>query len=348
MLKMLFRGLSGSELGGLSMRHHWKKKVTLALAILLPMAACEDDGVTGPEDGMATLSIYLTDAPGDVAKVWVELIGLTAQGGEGGPVELLEEPTDLVLLTDLVGTVELLQVNTGLDATTISQLRLVVGDAVLEDKDGVVYAKGDPDLLALGFSEEPDGELHCPSCSQSGIKVKVPNDEMEVEEGAAAMVLDFDVAQSFGHKAGNSGKWIMHPVIKGTLVGDADGDGDVLDDLGLANSISGTVALADGIAFPVCTAAGTRTITDFIPTATSTELVDGLGEPMVWTGTVAEDGTYLIDFLPQGTYDMGHVETITLGDEQLTFQADPSQGQVTMTGEDMTGVDYTITASSCQ
>jgi hypothetical protein len=171
---------------------------------------------------------------------------------------------------------------------------------------------------------------------------------MEVEEGAAAMVLDFDVSQSFGHKAGNSGKWVMHPVIHGTLVGDADGDGDVLDDLGLANSISGTVALADGVTFPTCATAGLRGFPDFIPTAASTDLLDGEGQPMVWSGTVAEDGTFLIGFLPQGSYDMAYVETMTLGQEQLSFQATVSQGQVTMEGMDVTGVTYTITSAQCQ
>jgi len=322
--------------------------VLLGLAGMLPVAACKDSKMTGPEDGTATLSVYITDAPGEVAKVWVELIGLTAQGGEGGSLDLLEEPTDLVLLTDLVGSIQLLQVNTGLDPTTISQLRLVIGDAVLQAEGGMVYVKGDPDLSALSLAEEPVGELHCPSCSQSGIKVKVPNEGVEVQEGAAAMVLDFDVAQSFGHKAGNSGKWVMHPVIHGTLVGDSDGDGEVLDDLGLANSISGMVAPAGGTTLPVCTVALQRDITDFIPTATAVGVLDGEGEPMVWSGTVAEDGTFRIGFLPQGKYTMSYLGTITLGEEQLTFVATVNHEEVTMAGTDVEGIAFTITGSSCQ
>lgn len=329
------------------MPHRWTKWITLILVTLLPLTACLDDGVVGPEDGTATLSVFLTDAPGDLTKVWVELLGITAQGGEGGPVELLDDPTELILLTDLVGTVQLLQVNTGLDPTTISQLRLVIGDAVLEASGGMVYVKGDPVLPAELESPEEVGELHCPSCSQSGIKVKVPNDGVEVEEGAAAMVLDFDVPQSFGHKAGNSGKWIMHPVIHGTLVGDEDGDGDVLDDLGLANSISGTVTPGEGMLFPTCTAAGPRDVTDFIPTATAAGVLDSDGLPLVWSGTVEADGSYLIGFLPQGTYTMGYVEAITLGEEQLTFQVNAVPGEVTMTGDDVVGIDYTINSSSC-
>jgi hypothetical protein len=329
------------------MRNHWTKLITLILVATLPVTACLDDEPTGPEDGTATLSIFLTDAQGEADQVWVQLTALTAQGGPGGPVNLLDEPTDLVLLTDLVGTVQLLQVNTGFDPTTISQLRLVIGDAVLTDTAGTVYAKGSPDLLALGLKEEADGELQCPSCSQSGIKVKVPSDGMEVEEGAVAMVLDFDVAQSFGHKAGNSGKWIMHPVIHGTLVGDEDGDGDVLDDLGLANSISGRIS-ENGVALPTCATAGPRSVADFIPTATAVGVLDEEGNPLVWSGAVASDSTFLIGFLPKGTYTMGYLSAITFDQEQLTFVANVSPGEVKMEGSDVEGVTYTITESSCQ
>ena len=324
------------------MRHQWTKNITLALALMLPLAACLDDEVVGPEEGTTSLSIYLTDAPGDVANVWVELLGLTAQGGEGGPVELLEEPTELVLLTELVGTLHLLQANTEFDPTTISQLRMVIGDAVLqvevEDEDEVVYVKGGPDLELLGFSDPWIGDLHCPSCSQSGIKVKVPSDGLAVE-GDVAIVLDFDVTQSFGHRAGNSGKWVMHPVILGTLV-EAEG-------LNLPNSISGTVN-SDGVSFPTCPVAGTRAITDFIPTATSNELKDDQDEFLVWTGSVGEDGTYSINLLPQGTYTMGFVNSVPLGDtESLTFVVSSVPANVSLENEAVTEANYIVTGVSC-
>ena len=145
------------------MRHHWTKCIPLILAMMLPLAACDDNEMAGPEDSTATLSVYLTDAPGDLGRVWVELIGLTAQGGAGGPVELLSGPTGLILLTDLVGTIQLLQVNTLFNPTTISQLRLVIGDAVLEAEDETVYVKGDPDLPEVLGEVTVTGELQCPS-----------------------------------------------------------------------------------------------------------------------------------------------------------------------------------------
>lgn len=330
------------------MQNHRTMWIPMILAAVMPMTACLDDEPTGPKDGMASLSVFLTDAPGDVNRVWVELLSITAQGGEGGPVELLDAPTDLILLTDLVGTVQPLTLNAEFYPTTIRQLRLVVGDAVLESLEGTVYVKGDPELPAVVKDAKDIGELHCPSCSQSGIKVKIPNDEMEVEEGAAALVLDFVVAQSFGHTAGNSGKWIMHPVIHGTLVEDQDGDGAVLEELGAVSAISGTVALGTDVSIPECPAGTARTIKDFIPTATVIGMLDGEGQPIVRSGPVDEGGAFHIGFVPSLSYTMGYVGTLTLGTDQLTFTATVDPAQVTVSGAEVTGVAYTIQSAQCQ
>jgi len=327
----------------------WTRRINwimFGLALMLPLAAC-DDGTTGPGDGTATLSIYLTDARGDVEAVWVELLALTAQGGEGGPVDLLGGPTDLILLTDLVGTVHFLSMNTGLDPTTFRQLRLVVGDVVLKalnDTVYMVYIKGDP-ILPVELEDFDQGELQCPSCSQSGIKVKVPNDEIVAGEGSAALVLDFDVAQSFGHKAGNSGKWVMKPVILGALVeGDSDG-------LGLVGSVSGTV---DPITILDCPDGTTHSILDFVPTATLDGFLDGEDQPIVRTGTMEADGTFQIGFLPSGSFTMGYLGAIDVGpgdppSHKLVFTADVFPGQVTIPapGEKPT-VAFTNLTATCQ
>jgi hypothetical protein len=329
------------------MRIRLVRPLFLLLSVLLLPSAC-DDGGTEPKKGISTLSLYLTDAPGEVANVWVELLALTAQGGDGEPVQLLSDASDLVLLTDLVGTAHLLGVETGLNPTTFRQLRLVIGDAVLEASDGSVYVKRDPDLSETLLEPETVGDLQCPSCSQSGIKVKVPNDEVELEEGAAALVLDFDVAQSFGHKAGNSGKWVMRPVILGTLVGDVNEDGNVLDELGLVGSISGTVVLDTDVIVPECPEGNQPTLVDFVPTATLTGLLDGEGQPIVRAGTVSEGGEFLIGFLPSGTYTMGFVSPIDLTSANLVFTADVNPDEVTVSQGEEPSVTYTIRSAECQ
>ena len=319
------------------------KWTTAVLAMaLLSLVACDDDsGISGPGSDKTSLSVYLTDAPGDVEAVWVEILQISLQGAEGGPVNLLGSPTDLILLTDLVGTTHLLVENSELDPSTYSQLRLVVGDAVLLSSDGTVYVKGDP-VLPEGLDGAPMGNLQCPSCSQSGLKVTLPNDEMELEEGSAVLVIDFDVSQSFGHKAGNSGNWIMRPVMHGTLT----------EAVNVAKAIRGTVELAmvgeNPILIPDCPPGEPRSMQDFIPSATLMGILDGEGNPIVRSGAVAEDGSFQISFLAPGAYSLGHVAGLTLGDFVLSFTAGVEPDEVTLGGEDVTGVVYTIQSAQCQ
>jgi hypothetical protein len=46
--------------------------------------------------------------------------------------------------------------------------------------------------------------------------LKVNGDEDQI------FLVDFDVSESVGHEAGNSGKWIMHPSLKGSRVQEND------------------------------------------------------------------------------------------------------------------------------
>lgn len=325
-----------------------KAKWTLLLVALTPwLGACDD--VSGPRDGMASVSVFLTDAAGDVETVWVEILGITAQGGEDGFEVLMGEASDLIPLTDLVGTAQLLAADTEVGAATYNQLRIGIGDVVLvtSDPEGTVYVKGDP-VLPAGLEKRPLGQLQCPSCAQSGLKVKLPNDEMDVEEGSSAVVFDFDVSQSFGHGAGASGTWVMHPVIHATLVEDSDGDGDVLDELETVKSIRGTVGLGTGAVIEECPEGQARGLADFVPTAASQTLVDGDGKPIMKSGVVAEDGTFQINFLPDGGYDMGYQAALDFGEFSLVFTASVDQPVVSVAGADVEGVTYTIESGECK
>ena len=54
------------------MRFNTMRSVVVTLALSLSLGACEDSSIAGPEDGKASLAVYLTDAPGDVEAVWLE------------------------------------------------------------------------------------------------------------------------------------------------------------------------------------------------------------------------------------------------------------------------------------
>lgn len=313
----------------------------ILLPLLMPLTAC-DGSVNGTSRGAASLSVYLTDGPGDVEAVWVEILGITLHGGDGDPVQLLGAPTDLILLTDLVGTSQLLVDDAALEPALYGQLRLQVGDAVLLSKEGTAYIKGDP-VLPAEVEGLPTGDLQCPSCSQSGLKVTIPNDEVVLEEGETAMVLDFVVAESFGHVAGNSGKWVMHPVIHGTLTDTPTSAKAVLGQVELG-VVAGTTT---PIEIPACPEGTPRSVLDFIPTATADALFDGDGNPIVRTGAVAEGGAFQISFLANGSYTLGFVEPMPLGDYVLSFTASVEPAQVLVQDADVEGVVYTIQLAEC-
>jgi hypothetical protein len=56
-----------------------------------------------------------------------------------------------------------------------------------------------------------------PSFGTSGLKVKLPGDLLVVDDDDHVILVDFDAAQSFGQVAGNSGQWVMHPVITASV-----------------------------------------------------------------------------------------------------------------------------------
>ncbi|UCF20400.1 MAG: DUF4382 domain-containing protein [Gemmatimonadota bacterium] len=165
-------------------------------------------------------------------------------GSNGGRVWLLEGSAGWINLLDLAGTWMELVGDAEVPAGVYSQLRFIVGGSVLvlgefdaEDNLTIekIYASSEQDLEDLneeigdGLVPPPGtelGDLHCPSCSQTGFKVRFPGGVVVLEPGENVLMVDFDVSETFGHQAGNSGRWIMHPTLLGSVVeGDGDGSG---------------------------------------------------------------------------------------------------------------------------
>lgn len=319
-----------------------------ALLALAALTACDDSITETPEPGQArTLSVYLTDAPGDVDSVWVEVEDVVLHG-QGGGVSLLEAPTELLNITALRDSAALLVADVEVDSLEYRQIRFIIGDAVLETSAGEVYVLGD--------AEHPGGvaatgTLVCPSCDQSGIKVKLDG-ALRMEEGENGLLLDFDVSQSFGHQAGQSGKWIMHPVIHAGRA-----DPDEIEDDEAGGEIHGTVALGEDdqgepLVIPEC-GGEARTLEAFVPTATALTLTDDEGEPLTFGGeTESEDQGHVfeIDVTDFDDYELGYQAETTFDGEQLvwTATADPTQVTVTETEDEVEGVAYVVTAVSCE
>ena len=307
--------------------------LALAASCVL-LTACDSDP-SGPGEG-ARLSVYLTDAPGDVERAWVEIVEISVRSGDDGET-FVPEVVGLIELTDLVDELQLLVDEEELEPGDLDEIRLVIGDGVLEAKSGEVYVLGDPDLPD---DLEATGELQCPSCQQSGIKVKISADDLELEEGDFALILDFDVAQSFGHRAGNSGRWVMHPVIHAELVAAEDVDGNLSDVEG--------VVVAGAVIVPECPVGTPRSIEDFVPTATAQTLVDDEGDPIVRTGVVAANGAFSIGGVGPDTYTLGFQQSFDYGTHTLTFGAAVVPSQVTVTEDGSVGVAaYTLSSAVC-
>jgi hypothetical protein len=186
------------------------KTKTWALGLLSATAAaalvaCGGGGSSS--DGPATMRLFLTDAPAcgydnvwvTVDKVRVHKSG-TAGENDAGWVEMDVSPDkriDLLTLTN--GTLEPLG-QMQLEAGTYTQMRLVL----------VPNSASAPLANAIKPTGGSETALTTPSAQQSGLKMNV-NLTLNPDT-AADFAIDFDACKSFV-KAGNSGRYILKPVL---------------------------------------------------------------------------------------------------------------------------------------
>src|SRR5690606_21885039 len=212
-----------------------------AAVLALALAGCAEQEPTAvdangrPEGATPRLTVLLKDAPGDIVEAVVTISKVYLQGGQR--VTLRDEPvtTDLLELAEATLTpVDGEEVPPG----AYSQLRFVItgGYIAVEGENGELrYFASSPHYEGLPEGVTATGKLHMPSYAQSGLKVVLP-EGFEVD-GDEVILVDFDVSQSFGHEAGKSGRWIMHPVVTAS-------------ELGATGSITVEVTLADTVELP--------------------------------------------------------------------------------------------------
>jgi hypothetical protein len=181
---------------------------------MLATAGCGDSPMA-TQNGR--LSILLTDAPGDFEKAVVTISQIYLQG-DGGRLVLRDQPYTGDLLTLANSTAELVR-DAQVPAGSYSELRFVItgGYVEVENAGGgtSIYASS-PDYAGLPAGAAVNGELHMPSFAQSGLKVKLPGDGPITVGAEQTILVDFDVSRSFGRQAGNSGRWVMSPVLEAT------------------------------------------------------------------------------------------------------------------------------------
>ncbi|HEU5365524.1 MAG TPA: DUF4382 domain-containing protein [Hanamia sp.] len=165
-------------------------------ALIFTFNACKKSDTTS--SAPSSMNIYLTDAPADYQAVWIDVQQVMVKSsndtsGTGWVSVPLLHPGKYNLLDFRNGKDTLLG-GVDLPAGKISQIRLVLGESnqlVLNDGTSV--------------------DLKTPSGQESGIKLNV---DADLKAGIPyELVLDFDAARSIV-KAGNSGQYILKPVIR--------------------------------------------------------------------------------------------------------------------------------------
>jgi hypothetical protein len=157
----------------------------------LSLFSCSDDSK------YARLEVRLTDAPGDYEEVNINIQGVQVHaedGEQGGGWKSLDINSGMYNLLELTNGLDTLLGTIELPAGKVSQVRLILGDG---------------NNLKMNGATIP---LKTPSAQQSGLKVNV--NATLVEGITYTILLDFDVARSVV-KAGNSGIYILKPVIRG-------------------------------------------------------------------------------------------------------------------------------------
>jgi len=186
-----------------------------ALFLALPLAACHDDTTQANPGGQPRVTVRLTDAAGDIKAAVVTISEINLQGSNG-KVVLRSAPVTTNLVTLANSTATLVDAAV-VPAGSYSELRFVITGGYVEvdngDGSSSIFASS-PTYSGLPPGAVVTGNLQMPSLGQSGLKVEFPSTELSITSDQDLLV-DFNVGDSFGHEAGNSGKWVMHPVIKG-------------------------------------------------------------------------------------------------------------------------------------
>ncbi len=202
--------------------------MAFALVIALGLKSCNNDSTADNET--ARIQLKLVDSPGDYEEVNIEIIDIqyNSSENEGGWTSFSPEngyPIQ-VDLTKLIAGNNLLLTDEIIPSGKLDQIRLVLSD------NNTIVIEGEAEPI----------HLDTPSAEQSGLKLKL---DTELESGFTyTFILDWDVQKSIV-KAGNSGKYILKPVLRvNTEVNSGSISGKVIGD-DVNDAVTTAVALED-------------------------------------------------------------------------------------------------------
>ena len=285
-------------------------------AVLAPMLliACSSNQDT------SKLTVLLKDAPANLSAAVVTISEIDLVGSDG-PIVLSTTAVTTNLLTLANDTATLVK-DAVIPSGTYSQLRFVITGGYVEVPQagggGVIYASS-PTYEGLPEGATVGGTLQMPSYAQSGLKVDLGG--LSVGTGAKVVLVDFDVAQSFGQQAGGSGMWVMHPVCTATEVE-------------LTGTLNVSLRLGTGVTLPASsTLAGVSAVLTGSGVSPKTlPLADAGGGTFSASFVYLVPGDYTLDFDASGVVS--------------TFTTSPGvPANVTVTSGQATSAAFTVTAA---
>jgi hypothetical protein len=223
------------------------------------------------------VQVRLTDAPDpSVKEVWVDIREVKLMMSDTSEITLAGAHPGIYNLLDLTNGKDTILADAEIPVGTISQIRLVLGD-----NNYIITKSGEKMMLTT------------PSAQQSGLKVKI---NQAVTGGVLyRLILDFDAGKSIV-KAGNSGKYILKPVLR------------IISFLASGGNVKGVVA-PDSISTTVYAIKGTDTVA-----STYTQIGNG----MYWIRDIAA-GTYNFSYVPNDTIHKTAFRTVVVNLGQTTM-----------------------------
>ena len=182
------------------MRMNYLKSIfgsVITMMALMLMVNC--DNADSNKSETARIQLKLVDEPGDYEQVNIEIIDIQYRSTEEDESWQSFTPESgyplNVDITELIAGNSLLLTDEVVPVGLLKQVRLVLSD------NNTLKIEGEDDLIPLDT----------PSAQQSGLKLNL---DKELEAGFVySFILDWNVQKSIV-KAGNSGKYILKPVIK--------------------------------------------------------------------------------------------------------------------------------------
>ncbi len=305
----------------------------LMLAAALFLAACSSS--SSSKNG--ELSLELTDAAtADYQAVYVSIKEVQVQmltdpaGGEEAPWTVAASPNATYNLLELVnGITEPLGL-TELEPGEYSHMRLVIGDTADDGENilGEVHPFANYVILRDGTGTVH--ELKIPSGSTSGIKI-IHGFSIEANQ-TTRLVLDFNALKSIV-RAGNSGKWLLKPVIsvinadtRGMVSGMVtDKDGQALEGVLLSLQINTEDGADSSVASTISDSTGGYTI--MVEPGTYTLVAALEGYEIASAEVIVKTGEEVLQNIAMNPVDTGEVE----GEVEIDGADDEQHVTITIT-----------------